>query len=58
MTDEEKIKHLKNEIKQLKDSVEKDLKFAKRTFDDDGEIIVGVLTHIDSKLIEFLKILK
>lgn len=58
MTNEEKIKRLKDEIEQLKDSVEKDLKFAKRTFDDDGEIIVGVLTHIDSKLIEFLKILK
>ena len=58
MTNEEKIKRLKDEIEQLKDSVEKDLKFAKRTFDDDDEIIVGVLTHIDSKLIQFLKILK
>lgn len=56
MTNEEKIKHLKDEIEQLKNSVESDLRFAKKTFDDDDdEPIVSLLTRIDSKLIKILE---
>lgn len=56
MTNEEKIKHLKNEIEQLKISVESDLRFAKKTFDDEPDnSIVSLLTKIDSKLIKILE---
>ena len=56
MTNEEKIKHLKDEIEQLKNSVESDLRFAKKTFDDEPDnSIVSLLTKIDSKLIKILE---